>query len=193
MKIKFLSVFFLAFFCLSFSAYSQEPEENEEESTTKDCKDYPMLGRMDKFDFYDCSKNFNEMEIRLSDEETKNVEGMLNHYTYIFNDENVQAPSWYQIYKNYDNAIKKLGGTILFNDKSGDAYYQVKKGNMEIYLHLLGSGGNQDSYSEYQLQVLEVELMKQEVTATDIFKNLEKDGFMTVDIQFETGKSTIKA
>jgi outer membrane protein OmpA-like peptidoglycan-associated protein len=190
MNIKLLLTFSMAFLWLNFSAIAQE---SEEESTVKDCKDYPMISRMTKFDLSDCIKNYKNFEVIIGNDQSKNIEGTNMFYRYAFADENSQGPSWFQLFKNYENAVKKIGGTTLYNDGDATANFYLKKDRFEIYLNLYLSGGNADDISEYLLTVIEVEAMKQEVTATDIFKNLEKDGFMTVDIQFETGKSTIKA
>jgi OOP family OmpA-OmpF porin len=168
--------------------YSQETEDEEQSN----CKDYPMLSGMPKFDISDCRKNYKDFEVKLSEEESKTIEGTNFFHRYAFNDENAQGPSWFQVFKNYENAITKLGGKTLFNDKDGIGNFYLKKDKMEIYFNIYGSGGNADEISEYLLTVIEVEAMAQEITATDIYKNLEKDGFMAVDIQFETGKSTIK-
>ena len=132
------------------------------------------------------------MNVSLSDENTKTVEGTLYEYIYTFIDEESQGPSWLQLFKNFENALKKIGATTLYNDKDGIAFFYLKKDKMEIYFKIQGSGGNSEEYEEYYLEVIEIEAMQQEVSSTDIFKNLEKDGFFAIDIQFETGKFTIK-
>lgn len=188
MNIKFLLVLFFGIFYATTYSFSQETEDEEKSN----CKDYSMLSGMPKFDISDCRKNYKDFEVKLSEEESKTIEGTNFFHRYTFNDENAQGPSWFQVFKNYENAIKKLGGSTLFNDNDGIANFYLKKDKMEFYFNIYGSGGNADEISEYLLTVIEIEAMTQEITATDIYKNLEKDGFMAVDIQFETGKSTIK-
>ena len=46
--------------------------------------------------------------------------------------------------------------------------------------------------SDIILNVMEMESMKQDVTATAMLEALNKDGFVTLNILFETGKSTIQ-
>ena len=41
--------------------------------------------------------------------------------------------------------------------------------------------------------MLEIEAMKQEITANEMLDALNKDGFISLNILFETGKSTIKS
>ncbi len=45
----------------------------------------------------------------------------------------------------------------------------------------------------YQLTLLEMEAMKQEIIANDILDALNKDGFIALYINFETRKSTIQS
>lgn len=45
---------------------------------------------------------------------------------------------------------------------------------------------------EYTLTVVEKELMRQDVTASDMLEAINKDGFIALDIHFDTGKATIK-
>lgn len=44
----------------------------------------------------------------------------------------------------------------------------------------------------HDLSVLEIEQMKQEITANDIMDALNNDGFIALNILFETGKSAIQ-
>jgi len=44
----------------------------------------------------------------------------------------------------------------------------------------------------YILTVVEKEAMKQEISATDMLNTLNKDGYVALDIHFDTGKSTIR-
>ena len=46
--------------------------------------------------------------------------------------------------------------------------------------------------SDIMLYVLEIEAMKQEITANEMLDALNKDGYIALNILFETGKSTIK-
>jgi len=43
-----------------------------------------------------------------------------------------------------------------------------------------------------ELTILEIEAMKQEIIANDIFDALNKDGFIALYLNFATGKSTIE-
>jgi outer membrane protein OmpA-like peptidoglycan-associated protein len=57
-----------------------------------------------------------------------------------------------------------------------------------MWVEIVPSGEGTD----YYMTVVVKELMKQEVTATNLFEALERDGHVALYINFDTGKSTIK-
>ena len=62
----------------------------------------------------------------------------------------------------------------------------VKDGN-ELWVEVASLGGD-----DYYLTVVLKELMKQDVTASDMFEALNRDGHIALYINFDTGKSIIK-
>jgi OOP family OmpA-OmpF porin len=62
----------------------------------------------------------------------------------------------------------------------------VKDGN-EMWVEVASLGGD-----EYYLTVVVKELMKQDVTASDMFDALNRDGHVALYINFDTGKSVIR-
>jgi outer membrane protein OmpA-like peptidoglycan-associated protein len=141
---------------------------------------------MKNFYIYTCESRFDEAEFFLNEEETTTVEGqktVLDYYLI----ENASPPSYLQIRRNFGNAIKSLGGTILYD---ADRYLsgKIAKNNREVWVSVQGYD---DGYS-YRLTILEVEEMVQEVTASDMLTALNQDGYIALYINFETGKADIQ-
>lgn len=151
------------------------------------CKDHPLLTRMKNFYIYGCENNFDAVQFYVKDyETTKTLEGQKTRIDYSLN-ENCPVPSDLQIRRNYVNAIKDLGGQIIFDKDAYGTYKVVKNGKeMWIKLEIYNSGW------QYGLTVLEIEAMTQEVTADAMYAALNKDGFIALYINFDTGKSAIK-
>lgn len=178
-RIMVLSVLSIAFLALAGAAIAQEAD-------AENCKDHPMFSRMKNFIISDCKKSFDAVEFYLMDSQTKTVEGQVTRIDYSLR-EGAQMPSVLQVRRNYGNAVKALGGSVLFDEDINFTGKVVKNGK-EIWVKLEVFNGGRD----YTLNVLEVEAMVQEVTADAMYDALSKDGFMALYINFDTGKSTIK-
>ncbi|POY35296.1 OmpA family protein [Solitalea longa] len=160
------------------------------------CKDSPLFPkRMPNYFISECKSNFDAAEFYIkpdfSDPEVK--EGTMTLIRYDFNPEsNQQKPSALQILKNYENASKSIGGvTVLQNGIQGIATYKIVK-NGQVTAWIKVEGGGNDNTDFYILTIVQLEQMKQEVTADDILTALNNDGHIALYINFETGKSTIK-
>jgi outer membrane protein OmpA-like peptidoglycan-associated protein len=88
---------------------------------------------------------------------------------------------------NSVNAIIKLGGKKIW---VGDQYlsYSLKKNSKDYIISVAMGNGN----IAHDLSILEISQMKQEVTANEMLDALNKDGFIALNILFETGKSAIQ-
>jgi len=154
----------------------------------ENCKDHQFFSRMPNFVITGCSQNFNKLEYYTSDENTETKEGELTVISYEFlDDASLKEPSQLQILRNYENAIIKLGGKKIW---TGDQYlsFSLKKNSKDYIISVAMANGN----IIHDLSVLEIEQMKQEITANDIMDALNKDGFVALNILFDTGKSTIQ-
>jgi outer membrane protein OmpA-like peptidoglycan-associated protein len=151
------------------------------------CKDHSFFNRMPNFYILDCSQNFAKLEYYISDGVTDTKEGNLTIISYNYPDDAPnKAPSPLQIIRNYENAIIKLGGNKIYvNDH--DLNYSLKKNSKE-YIICVEMNGN----IQHVLSVLEIALMKQEITANEMLDALNKDGYIALNILFETGKSAIQ-
>jgi outer membrane protein OmpA-like peptidoglycan-associated protein len=125
------------------------------------------------------------------------VEGKKFKRTYSLK-EDAQKSSVIQIMRNYSNAIKSIDGTVIYEGMPQDAECAennginmvigkvVKEGN-EMWIEVATLGGD-----DYYLTIILKELMKQNVTASNMFEALNRDGHIALYINFDTGKSIIR-
>jgi outer membrane protein OmpA-like peptidoglycan-associated protein len=91
-----------------------------------------------------------------------------------------------------------MGGTVIYEGAPQNAECAeynginmmvgkvVKEGN-EMWVEVASLGGD-----DYHLTIVIKELMKQYVTASDMFEALNRDGHIALYINFDTGKSIIR-
>jgi OmpA-OmpF porin, OOP family len=167
-------------------------------------KDHPMLSRMPGFYIYEYSSNFNAHTFpeKPDDEMTgKSLEGQLTRIDYRYDRESGKPfPSPLQVLRNYSNAVTKLGGVKVTENinKNMPMFYvgKIKKDGKEIWVHVgeffnVNDGQGSDAMG-FLVNVMEIQEMAQEVTATDIIDALKSQGFIALNINFDTGKSTIR-
>jgi OOP family OmpA-OmpF porin len=151
------------------------------------CKDHPLLSRMPNYIISECTQNFNQLDFLDAAGEEVKIEGNLTYIWYVFNSESGnKEPSFFQIIKNYSNAIIKIGGKKIFED-GWRGCYELNKNGKEYKIKVACTNS-----SDYMLYVLEIEAMKQEISANEMLDALNKDGYIALNILFETGKSTIQ-
>jgi outer membrane protein OmpA-like peptidoglycan-associated protein len=159
----------------------------EQETDAEGCKDHPLLSRMKNFYISECRANFYDaLEVYLNDSDMKTVEGNKTHINYRLKEGSAQ-PSDLQIRRNYTNALKTLGGKLLF-ERESYAAWTLQKGGKEFWITLQVY----DDGWQHDLNIVEIAAMEQEVTANQMLDALNKDGFMALYINFDTGKADIK-
>jgi outer membrane protein OmpA-like peptidoglycan-associated protein len=157
-----------------------------QEEDMEGCKDHPMFTRMKNFYISNCESNFDAVDFYVNDSDFKTIEGQKTKIEYYLK-EGSPVPSYLQMRRNYSNALKSIGGTVLYEN----ATYlcgNLTKNNREIWASV-------DCYNdgwEYVLTIVEVEEMVQEVSASEMLDALNRDGFMALYINFDTGKYDIK-
>jgi OmpA-OmpF porin, OOP family len=130
---------------------------------TEGCKDHPLLSRMPNYFISECTQNFNQLDFLNAAGEEVKFEGNLTYIWYVFNSESGNnEPSYFQIIKNYSNAIIKIGGKKIYED-TGLGCYELNKNGKEYKIKV----GCTNS-SDIMLYVLEMEAMKQEITANEM-------------------------
>jgi OOP family OmpA-OmpF porin len=151
------------------------------------CKEHPLLTRMPGYYISECTQNYNQLDFYNDKGEDVKLEGNLTYAWYIFNLEfGKTEPSYLQIVRNYANAIIKIGGKKVY-EENGLGCYELNNNGKEYKIKVSCTNN-----SDILLYVLEMEAMKQEITANKMLDALNKDGYITLNILFETGKSTIQ-
>jgi outer membrane protein OmpA-like peptidoglycan-associated protein len=158
-------------------------------------QDVPYFTRMPNFYISEMNnKDFDAYQL-FDGKKLVAVEGKIYQTTY-YQKTDVTPVSELQIRRNFITAIKNMGGSIVVEGKSAlfeDTRAQsilvigkVVKGAKEIWVEVW------PWENSYTLTVVEKEQMRQEISATDMLDALNKDGFVALDIHFDTGKSTIR-
>lgn len=188
---KKLIVGLLALISITFISFAQEDAEG--------CVDHPLFSRFPNFYISSCTENYNEMEIPIAINKSETKEGTLFFTDYYFNSETGgKHKSALQIMKNYEAAVVKNGGKMIYKNTDPteaniDASFHLISDDKEYWVKLDGFGGTANEVEHYGLYILEMEKMKQEIEASEMFEAINKDGFIALYINFETGKSDIKS
>ena len=155
------------------------------------CKDHPLVSRMPGYFIYRCEQSpFDAWKFKDSKGKEVTVEGKVTGLNYNL----VQGqpmPSRLQVIRNYENALKPLGGAIFVQyDDGAETYIKVAKDGQEnwFYLNLYNTGS-------WGLQILETAAMVQEVIAdaAALSKDVKATGHVAIyGIHFDTGKAEVK-
>ena len=172
------------------SGFSQDDAEG--------CKDHAILTRMPTYFISSCSNSYNQAEIVTGstngEQIRKTIEGNVSSIEYNQKEGNEgKLPSWFQIVKNYENALGKIGGKKIFSDGLV-ATFHVTGDNKDIWISIELNTSDADGVNVYSFyaKIIEMEAMKQEIQASEIFEKLNTEGHISLYINFETGKSDIK-
>ena len=176
----------IALLFISLFTYAQD-----ENPDAPGCKDSPMFNRMPNTIIGECSSNYDEVEIPMSTDNTVTKEGTKTYIQYNYSLEEATAPSFFQILKNFENAIAKTGGKrVYYSKEAGVATLFTRSGGKDIWVVLNDFGGTKTG--NFALTILEIEGMKQDISANIMLDSLKQTGSITLHINFETGKSVIK-
>jgi len=160
-------------------------------------KDTPWFSGMPNFTIYDAEDIEFDSYNFYNGKTCTTVEGRKYKRTYALK-EDVQKSSVAQIIRNYSNAIKSMGGIIIYEGMPQEADCAennglnmvvgktVKDGN-EMWVEVVTLGGD-----DYYITIMLKELMKQDVTASNMFETLNRDGHIALYINFDTGKSIVR-
>lgn len=181
MKSLFLFAFVLA---LGVCAAAQETD-------AEGCKDSPLFTRMPHTVIAECTSSFDQLEIPVGADKTQTKEGTHTRIVYNYSDDESSAPSFFQIVKNFETAFAKNGGKrIFYSSEGGVASLCGKSGASDVWVVLRDGGGVKKG--NFELNILVMEGMKQDVEAGALLKALNETGSVALYINFETGKADIK-
>lgn len=169
--------------------------EGEEEQTYKDT---PYFSGMPNYSINDATdKEFDAYRF-FDGKGCTTVEGQKFFRAYSWNQTGKQA-SDLQIGRNYANAIRGMGGTVLFEgecsgfDCAANCGYRmvvgkVVRGKSELWVEVVPFN---DGY-DFHLTLVVREAMKQGVTYRGMLDTLNTEGHIALYLNFDTGKAAIK-
>ena len=154
------------------------------------CKDHTLLTRLPDYWIESCvQKQFDAYKFAVAKGQNQ-VEGQFWNIRYQPPHGLTTKPSTLQVLRNVENAIKKVGGTVLATDSSKETLKLENEGK-ELWVEVWA-----DYTGKYILTIVEKAAMAQELSANaDAFATgLKATGHIAVDgILFETGKADLKA
>ncbi len=172
------------------------------QTDTQGSKDYPGLTRPQNY-YIDNYKElrFDSFTFRVMEngrEKKQDVEGHHYYFTYRYNFQRDPSkgamPSALEVIRNYQNAVRAVGGKVLLEEGSGgDRYTTVHfaKGSNEVWmaLHVVAYG------AVYNMDIIEKQVMQQEVTldAAGMANSIADTGSVAIyGINFDTASSVLK-
>jgi outer membrane protein OmpA-like peptidoglycan-associated protein len=171
------------------------------QADVRGAKDHPLLTRYPNSYVTEYAKNFNSVEFAVgsgADGQPKRqaVEGNATVLTYFH--KNVQKqPSALELIRNYQNAVKAIGGEVVYermpkDGDGGETTLKVNTGGKDVWV-LVEPGIFSAPTQSYKLAIVEVAAMQQVVSANKLLDELNKNGFIALYINFDTNKAELKA
>jgi OmpA-OmpF porin, OOP family len=173
----------LGFFILSSSALAQPDAAN--------CQDHPLFPtRMPNYRIETCkTQDFGTYDFYQAKGPKLAVEGKFTTITYAFTGTRANEPSGTEIVRNYENAIKKIGGIIVQTDPQRLVTAKISQDGMEAWVEVMKGNG------KIWLKIVEKKSMTQRIEASaEIFSNnIKTTGHAAVyGINFDSGSAVIK-
>ena len=191
MKTQLLKYSLLAgIILLANATYAQEPD-------VEGCFDHPLFNRMSNYYISDCYENYDEYTFMMGEDETQDMEGTLTRMTYSYDGPfGPNLPSILQVVKNYETAVISNGGTKIYSKTKSDgswtgATFKLEKDGSEYWLGIYDLINN--PVDQFSFILLIKEGMHQEISINEMFDKLNTGDALTLYINFDTGKSTIKS
>ncbi|MHB8880158.1 MAG: OmpA family protein [Thermodesulfovibrionales bacterium] len=180
-----VTVIFSLFFVLASFVLSMAANQD-----VKGGKDHPLLSRMPDFRISDYKESEFDSHTFFGPDKTKvRVEGHKYYIDYRLI-KGAAEPGELKIRRNIQDAIKKVGGKVVFDDdRGGMSTVVLQKAGKETWVQV-----KSQSFL-YILTIVERETMKQEVVADaeKMGDDIKTTGHVPVyGIYFDTGKSEIK-
>lgn len=184
MKKTLIILMSVLFILLATNAVAQQAD-------SKGCKDHPLFPtRMPEYRIGACKvEAFGVYEFFATKGPKMPVEGKFTYICYNFTGERANEPSGLAVVRNYENAIQKVGGTILQSDPQRWVNGKIVKDGQEVWVQAEKGNG------AIWLRIVEKQAMEQYIVAdAAAFSNdIRAMGHAAVyGINFDTGKSAIK-
>lgn len=180
-----IAVIFSLFFVLAGFNLSYAADQD-----AKGSKDHPMLSRMPDFwiaEYKDAE--FDSHKFIGGDKKSVSIEGHKYYILYRIN-KGAAEPGELKIRRNIQDALKKIGGQVVFDDNfNKTSTIVLQKDGKETWIEVR-------SYNNmYKQTIVEKEIMKQDVVANAeaMGNDINTTGHVSIyGIYFDTGKSEIK-
>lgn len=160
-----------------------------EQKDDKGCKDHPLFTRMPGSWIHSCKEQaFNAHKFNVGNGKFEEVEGRFWKINY-YPQANQEKPSELQILRNFENAVTKLGGSVMAKDKSRQ-WMRIDKDGKEFWVDL-----SAEFTGKYGFTIIEKQAMAQDIVANaEVFSNdIRSTGHVAVyGIYFDSGKSVVK-
>lgn len=181
MKMKSWLLFAIAAFALVLPAQQKDSGQ---------CKDHPAFTRMPDYWIYSCQqRQFDSYAFTVGKGKSETVEGQYWKIAYRPQNTMASKPSELQIQRNFENAVQKQGGKVLWSEK-GRSTFQLAGAVAEIWAEL-----RTDFTSGYVLFIVQKQGMAQDIVAdaAAMASDINASGHVAVyGIYFDSGKSLIK-
>jgi OOP family OmpA-OmpF porin len=154
-------------------------------------KTFNFFTPIDGFYLSECKySEFGSYQFYLASGKQITKEGIYRAVWFNKKEDSKRAFSYLQVIQNHASAIKAVGGEIV-KESSGNIF-KTKYNGKELWIYVDASVYSKD-VSVYSIHSIEVDIMKQEVTAQDIKGTIASQGKIALyGILFDTGKSEIK-
>jgi outer membrane protein OmpA-like peptidoglycan-associated protein len=147
--------------------------------------DHPLFTRMPGFYIGEYSvQPFDAYQFRAVPGEPR-IEGKVTTIRYWVKS-GTPPPGALAICRNHTNAAKQVGGVVLNDNGRNMATMKIAKDGREAWAEIACDN------NRYSLVIVEKEALVQVVTAGDMLAALDKQGFIALDIHFDTAKAVIK-
>jgi OmpA-OmpF porin, OOP family len=165
----------------------------------KGSRDHPLLTRYPDSRIAEYSKNFNAVEFTLARDAAsggvrrEKIEGETTRLHYFHNKTEGQ-PSPLQVVRNYQNAIKSIGGEVVWErieEYTAETTLRTTTGGKEFWIKVIADVYSVPTFS-YRVDIVERAAMTQVVSANKLLDELNAKGFITLYINFDTNKWDIK-
>jgi OmpA-OmpF porin, OOP family len=186
----------LAFLACTAAAPAKAQKSQDERGS----KDHPMLTRYPDSRIVEYKKNFDAVEVAVSTQPDGNpkrerIEGDATRIVYFHNLADKQ-PSALQLIRNYQNAIKSIGGEVVYerlprDNDGGETTLKAQVSGKEVFVRVEPGIFSAPTQS-YLLHFVERAAMQQVVTANKLLDELNAKGFITLYINFDTNRWEIK-
>jgi len=184
MKKRILFILGFCLFTLLVAPVLSVAQEDEPGS-----KDHPLLTRMPGFYISGYEyKEFDTADFKNDKGEDIKVEGHIFDIYYQIK-EGKKVPGKIQVLRNYENAIKKIGGSTVY-EAGKQAWLKVEKGGKITWIYVDARTGG-----EYELEIVEKKAMVQEVVADakSLAHDINSTGHASVyGIHFDFNKADVK-